>query len=197
MNLHEKVEQITKADVPNRHTMFQLNFFVLGKEPTHQAKLKRCVDELRSRQSTLESMKMEMDDLRDKNLLLEASKPQEEIAARMVERKVYANNKMIAELASKVRNTEEEMLFFVDAFERLNEVEAMKSWDDVDVQTQYWSAKLTEEVNHRLMMRLPIDVEIIKTALSLPDSLAKRQIQALLQTKVKMIHTNNGENRED
>src|SRR5579859_509453 len=133
-------EIITSAD-PNRHTFFQLNFFVLGKEPTHQAKLKKCVDELRLRKKEMDSITMEIEDLKDKNEILNIDinklpSHYSEVQARMINRRIEANNKSMDDYISRARVIEEESIFFVQAFKKLSEIEPMKQWDDTAVQTE-------------------------------------------------------------
>lgn len=194
--LQDQVAEIVKADVPSRHTFFQLNFFVLGKEPTHQARLKRCVDELRSRKHSMDGLLAEIEDLKDRNQLIYwemghmkfVDDEERDIRCRMAERKIGANNRAIDELGQKIKSNEEEMIFFVEAFNRLSEIEPLKQWDDAEVQTQYWNAKLSEEVNHRLLMQMPIDMEIIKTVLALPaEASVKKQVLAILHRQTEKI----------
>jgi hypothetical protein len=176
----DKVSDII-CDTPNRHTFFQLKFFVIGKEPTHQAKLHRCVEELKARKQQVESIYMEIAELKDKNELMSIENVSNDIQKRMIDRRIQHNIKTIDDLENKVKNIEEEMTFFVESFYDLSKIEKMKNWEDLEVQTQYWNAKLSEEISYRMLMQLPIDMEIIKTVLALPDAPIKNQIRALLQ----------------
>lgn len=196
MTFEEQVSKITNMDVPNRATMFQLNFFILGKEPTHQAKLRRCVDELTAKKRQLDAMLLEVEDTKDRNELLQMESElipaslvkEREVRIRMAERKIAANNKAIADLHDRVKNLQEEMLFFVQAFERLQQIEPMKPWDDIAVQSEYWNAKLAEDINYRLLMQLPIDIEVVKTVLALPvESPVKKQLLALLKNQTERL----------
>lgn len=190
--LHNQVRKIISSDLPERHTFFQLNFFILGKEPTHQAKLKRCIEELKCRKKTIDSMGLEIDELQDRNELLywemnnaKFEDDQERtIKCRMADRKILSNNNQIDELKSKVKNCEEEMVFFSEAFVKLSEIEAFKQWDDFEVQVEYWDAKLMDEIKQRMMMRMPIDLEIAKTAMALPQECqVRKQIELLFKNK--------------
>lgn len=190
----KQVDDIINKDIPDRHTYFQLNFFVLGKEPTHQAKLKRCVEELRSRKRSIEAIDLEIADLQDQNELTRLrvkNQPNTEsgkIEKRILERKVGAVVKSVLDLQVRKNNITEEMIFFVEAFEKLSQVEPLKQWDDIEVQGEYWNAKITEEVNHRILMQLPINADIIKTALSLPFDLpVKKNIEKLLSKQTDKI----------
>jgi predicted nuclease with TOPRIM domain len=193
-DLMKDVGDILKLKEPERHSFFQLNFFIIGKEPTHQAKLRKCVDELKLKRDELNSIKLQVEDLEDKNELMyiEMSKfttqdRETELRIQMVERRVQQNNNTIDTLSSRARSVEEEVLFLVQAFRQLNDKEPMKDWDDIEVQKEYWNAKLAEEISHRLLMQLPIDMELVKTALALPGGVAKDQIVSLLQKQSKKI----------
>ena len=137
-------------------------------------------------------MLLEVDDLKDRNELLHHEVNWKgigaEISQRMNDRKIVANNRAIDDIAKRIKYLEEEMLFFAEAFERLNEIEPLKPWDDVEVQTEYWNAKLSEDVNHRLLMQMPIDVEIVKHVLLLPgESPIKKQMLTLLKKQAERL----------
>lgn len=194
--LQTQVDAITSNNVPLRHTFFQLNFFVLGKEPTHQAKMRKCVEELRARKGSVESCRMEIHDIQDRSALMEIefaksnfpTTEEADIRRRMLTRRLHQNERDIAKLEETIKNTEEEMVFFVEAFNRLNQIEAFKQWDDISVQAEYWNAKLTEEVNHRLVMQMPIDFEIVRTVLALPhETPVKKKVAALIQRNVDKV----------
>jgi hypothetical protein len=196
MEIYKKAAKIVESDVPNRHSFFQLNCFVLGKEPTHQAKLRRCVEELRSRKKDIDSCLLQIDDLQDRNDLIRCDmsywtfkEEEREIRCRIAERTILQNNNAIDELKSKMKGIEEEMLFFSQAFEKLSEVEPIKQWDDTEVQMEYWNAKLYEDIQHRLLMRLPIDVEIIRTVLAMPPTATVRKQMVSLLDKQKEVLT--------
>lgn len=192
--LMKDVGEILKNKETERHSFFQLNYFVIGKEPTHQAKLRKCVDELKLKRDELESINLQVEDLQDKNeiMYMEISKftgmdRETELKVRMVERRIKQNNNSIDMLVSRGKSVEEEMLFLTQAFRQLSEKESMKDWDDIEVQKEYWNAKLAEEISYRLLMHLPIDMELVKTALALPSGDAKDKIVALLQKQSKKI----------
>jgi hypothetical protein len=193
----EQVDKIINSDVPSRHSFFQLNFFIIGKEPTHQAKLRRCVDELRVRKRSLDAMNLELDELDDKKLLLDFEDRYEgaekEIRTRMVARKRATIDQAIEDVLDKIKNCEEEMLFLTEAFNKLSEISPIKSWDDLEVQTEYWNAKLSEEINHKLLMKMPIDIETVKLALAMPPNAPIRnQLISLLKVQGEKLLEGNG-----
>ena len=64
--LIEKVETIlNKVDLPDRHTFFQLEKFVIGKEPTAQAQLWQIVREMQARLETVDSYRKQLEDAED------------------------------------------------------------------------------------------------------------------------------------
>ena len=64
-DLYEIMEKILNTDIVNRHSYFQLKYFVVGKEPTHQSKLWRCLKELQARAESLEGIKIEIENGED------------------------------------------------------------------------------------------------------------------------------------
>ena len=72
---NEIYEQITNLlsdkEIVNRHSFFQLRYFLVGKEPTNQARMWRCIRELEVRQQTIEAINLEMEDINDKKELLQ------------------------------------------------------------------------------------------------------------------------------
>ena len=64
--LIEKVETIlNKVDLPDRHTFFQLEKFVIGKEPTAQSQLWQIVREMQARLETVDSYRKQLEDAED------------------------------------------------------------------------------------------------------------------------------------
>lgn len=185
----DEVNKIVKVKVPLRHTFFQLNHFVINKEPTHQAKLRKCVEELRAKKQELGAIDLEICETEDKNEIIkieidkiECSGKEKEIKLRMANRRIIQNNRTIDTLRERHYALKEEMLFFVKMFNKLSETEPLKDWDDPSVQGEFWNAKIAEEVGYKLLMQMPIDLETIKTALALPaESPVRKQISLLLQ----------------
>ena len=186
-NVNEKIDNLLKNDVVDRHSFFQLKYFVIGKEPTIQAKLWRCIKELKSRRESLNAINLEIEEVNDNKLLLdiqikdleelnemphqatESMKKQEEIRERQFQRKIRSYEDVLATLKNKLKDTEEEAAFFLKAYESLIQHEELKPWDDETAQLDYWNEKLSQELNMKLLLNRPLDVELIKTILSLQD----------------------------
>ena len=64
--LIEKVDTILKsAEMPDRHTFFQIEKFIVGKEPTAQGQLWQITRELQARQETADSYGKDLKDAED------------------------------------------------------------------------------------------------------------------------------------
>ena len=64
--LIEKVNLILeKANMPDRHTFFQIEKFIIGKETTVQAKLWAIIRELQARQETVTQFNNDLHDCED------------------------------------------------------------------------------------------------------------------------------------
>lgn len=189
-------EIVEKNPMAGRHSYFQLKYFVVGKEPTIQAKLWQCLREMKARKETLEAIGLERDDTRDRieltEIELEAmvapssqfgidlptdelSKRELAVKTRQVNRRLSSLKKALTELDARQRETEEEAAFFLQAFEELEKVEPVKSYDDLDAQREYWSQRFSNELNMKLMLEHRIDAELAKAVLSLPDNAGVKQ----------------------
>jgi hypothetical protein len=57
---------LKEGDVADRPSLFQMQCFVLQKEPTIQGKLHQCLLELKSRDASLESIELEIEEQQDR-----------------------------------------------------------------------------------------------------------------------------------
>lgn len=200
----DQVNEVLKQATPTRQSFFQLNFFVLGKEPTIQAKLRRCIDEMNMRRSSVEAMEMEIEELTDKaeidakaiKRLEEGSgdfgfdKSPDPINIRRSKRKLSATYKQIEKLKKDCLSTKEELNFFLQAFKKYEKVQPLKNWDDLEVQLEYWNAKLQHEVQAKTILQQPITVDVLTTILSLPDiAPIKKQIVELIDKQQKRLNS--------
>lgn len=197
--LQNKIKNLMKHEVVERHSYFQLKYFVIGKEPTTQAKLWRCIRELESRNKSLQAIELEIEETNDDiellhikikdlihnnfkevdtDLIHDNSKKTEanQIVVRKKERKTKALVDKLSDLKNKKRYIEEEAVFFIQAFESLEKIEKIKSFDDLDAQTEYWDKKLKQELNLKMILRQPFDIELTKTILALDDKISVKQM---------------------
>lgn len=208
-NLIAEIDKILEQREPiDRHTFFQFRHFLLENEPTIQAKMQCCLRELKSRRTSLDNINLEVEDLKDRNVLLEIDidktltennvdkfgidlggkeleifKLEKDIELKQMSRKKFANDKQIKELQKKFNAIAEECQFFIEAFKQLNQTEELKPWDDLEVQKEYWNEKLGRDFRIMLLLRKPLDLELIKAVLNLhDDSSTKKQVLQLLES---------------
>lgn len=210
-----EIESLLKNACPKRMSFFQLKHFIVDIEPTNQAKLQVCLRELRTRCDSLKNIQKEHEEISDKNELAsielqrlayhcdeedtfgikvssdeEAILQQKEraIVTRQLNRKIDDNKKKIEELKETAKNINEEAQFFIQAFNQLVAIEPLKVWDDLDVQKQYWDSKIGNMLKLRLILGLPLDEELIKSALALPtESETRKKTENLLAATQQQI----------
>ena len=187
---NQKIENIIKNEIVDRHSYFQLKNFLVGKEPTLQSKLWRCVREIKIRKDSIDSINLETEDVQDDIELIEIEKKQTksencdkvaEIKARKLNRRKISLNKRLFDLNQKLKNITEECDFLANCFFELEKIEKIKNYDDPKEQEKYWNAKLTEELNTKLIFGLPPDSELIKTIYALDsNSIVKNNLISLI-----------------
>jgi citrate synthase len=186
---------ISKNKIPNRHTFYQLKHFVLGKEVTTQAKLQKCLRELDARRSALRSMIIGIEESKDdlrmlelKTMELEKKKTKNElhreyklIQARKLLRKRDALAENIREMEKKLNETEEEMSFFLAAFQQLEQVEPLKRHDDPESNAEFWNENFAQELQLRMLLQKPLDLELVKCILAMhKDSPIRKEMIGIL-----------------
>ena len=180
------MSEVLKSDIVQRHSYFQMKYFILGKEPTVQAKLWQCLREIKSRYETIQSIILEIDDQRDNLELLlinkareqksanskdELEKKEKEIKVRKIGRQIKATKESIDNLNQRKIWAEEEASFFVHSFKEFEKLEKLKPFDDIESQKEYWQEKISQEINIKMLLQNPLDIELIKTVIALPDDM--------------------------
>ncbi len=207
--LREKIETILeKIEIPERHSYFQIEKFIIGKEVTIQGQLWQIIRELKARKETVDSyieqlenaadelelldIKIEKHQIKRKELILEKKEDVDqvlnlnireiEINIKKLERQKSNLNNSIENVKKKIKFTLEESRFFVSAFEELEKLEKVKSLDDREAQVEFWNEKLLEEFNLRVLLRSSLDPEFIKTIMALNDEApVKKHVTSMLQ----------------
>lgn len=203
----EKLDDILALEVAQRHSYFQLKYFLIGKEPTNQAKMWQCLRELKARKDSLDNLILEQEDTKDQLELLKIEEKRFEInpkkrhgeddldqkANEIYKRKNQRNQKSLQfkleQLEKKKMYTEQEMLFFLETFKNIQNIEPLKNFDDLESQKAYWSAKLSNKVNLKMLTSNQIDTELIDTIMALPDDipLKKQTINTLTAKRDQMV----------
>jgi hypothetical protein len=194
IDFSEDMQKICNLPLKERHSYFQLQYFLIGKEPTIQARLWRCVRELKARKDTLLSMQMEIEEINDDLEIIDISLQENNlkksenqifvIQERKLERQKKAKQIRVIEIKEKQKVVEEECVFLVKAFKKLEEAERLKPYDDMESQKEYWNEKLAQEFNLRRQLGLPPDLELMKTILSLnSDAIVKQDLLNLINNE--------------
>lgn len=192
----EVIQKINNIlDIADRHSFFQLQYFVIGKEQTLQGMMWQCVRELKSRKVTLENIDDQINEINDDIELIQINieelnnKEENKNKINIIKRKKIRQKdrllKNLNELHKRKIYVTEEADFFLKSLEKLQEKEELKPLDDIQSQFEYWNAKLQQELNLRSLLSLPADMELTKTILSLPNesSVKKGLINLLNQIK--------------
>lgn len=203
-NLLVEMDEVLKFEIAQRHSYFQLKYFLIGKEPTIQAKMWQCLREMKSRRDSITAIELEIEETKDKIELLDISiekeslyeisgkNPKEsvllqremDINLRQLERKKKAGEKSLSELFERKKWIEEESRFFLETFKNLYKIEPLKHFDDVDAQKEYWSEKLSQKLNLKMLTHNQLDTELIETIIALPDEIPlKKQALGTLQLR--------------
>jgi hypothetical protein len=180
-----------------------MKYFLIGKEPTIQARLRLCLNELSSRRDTLEHLVLAIDEQNDEIRLKEIeieqilaelpedelNKECQEIKVRKLTRKKRKAELNLDELHKTLRETEEEARFFLEAFLALEKAEPLKPFDDFETNQQIWDEKYRQELHLRLVMQKPLDMQLMKSILALDKESPIRQelSEMLIQAEQKAI----------
>jgi hypothetical protein len=190
-NILKQMNEILTYEMAERHSYFQMKYFIVNKEPTTQSKMWQCLREIKSRYESLQALDLEIDESKDNLELIDINinkmiaiydkkvsmgKPSDslkisEIKLRKAKRQRVMADKNIETLVKKKKNLEEEANFFVLSFRNLEVVEPLKDYDDLESQKQYWGEKLLQKINLKMLLQSQVDTELIETVLALPDDI--------------------------
>lgn len=186
----EKIDKLLKKAPEGRASYYQLQCFVLGKEPTMQSQMWQCLTELQSRRETIDNITFEIDNLKDQmelNVIEQErcvceDKRERKIKLRILKRNRESTQNNINKLEKKLNYVIQEARFFVKAFEVLEEKEPLKDFDDLEAQKELWEAKISEEINLRILLNQGLNTDLIKTALALhPDSNVRSEVLKMIE----------------
>ena len=192
----ERINKILENELSERHSYFQLKYFIIGKEPTLQGKMWQCIRELRSRKDSLDSIEMENHELNDKKELIDIkieknslsiknlvnptteeglAKRECNIISRQLKRERQRTEDALVDLNKKQNYILEEANFFLETFKSIEEIETLKDFDDLPSQQHYWDEKLSNELNLKLLLQRAPDVELVKTIMALNNNSPTKQ----------------------
>lgn len=197
MSIKDQVaDLIRQSRVSGRHTFYQLKHFVLGKEITTQAKMWKCIRELEARLGSFKSMENAIleaeDDIRTLEIrveILEKKKTKsvlhseyKQIRRRKLERRIATLKDSVEEMRRRLSETSEEMNFFFGAYSQMEAIEPLRSHDDPEANATYWDQNFAQELQLRLMLQRPLDLELVKCILALHEgSPTRRDMVGMLE----------------
>jgi hypothetical protein len=187
---------VEASRICSRHTFYQLKHFVLGKELTTQAKMQKCLREVDARRGSMKSMILGIEEAEDesrvielKMALLEKKKEKNELHKeyKAIQRRKLARKKAmlldtIADMKQKLLETEEETSFFLSAFRQLEKIEPLRRHDDPEANAQYWNENFAQELQLRLLLQKPLDLELVKCILAMDaESSTRKEMIGILE----------------
>lgn len=195
-------EIVESIEIPERHSFFQIEKFMIGSQPTGQSQLWQITKEIKSRMESVEEFMRQIEDAEDtveeldiKIQLKELEQPYavdqraeeldkrlHQIEVRKLTRLRNSTSKSIEKIRTKVKYILEEVSCLVAGFDKLTaRIGPMKSWDDPHSQREMWNEKFLEEFNLRVILKRPLDTEFVKSVLALDDDApVKKHIVSLI-----------------
>lgn len=200
--MKNEIKKILENEIPQRHSYFQLKYFVIGNQPTNQSKMWQCLRELKNRYDSLEALDLEVEETKDKIELLDISieklkldKKNEnsygilfekecDVKLRQLERQKIAATSNLQQLDEKKKWLEQECHFFIETYKNIEKIEPLKNFDDLDSQLRYWEERLSQKLNLKMLTNNQLDTELVETIVSLPDDMSiKKQIMTTLNIR--------------
>lgn len=182
---------VSRPELPNRPSYFQIKNFIIAKEPTTQSQLWSAIREMRSRYETIQALDLQIATCEDNLELVdvqldlcklrlkhyeakatEKSKllsRQQKIKLRKLEREKGAGQGSLTDLKERRTNAIDESAFILQIYKHLEQLEELKPFDDEQVQREYWNERLSEQFHTCVLLSRPFPEELIKTILVLPD----------------------------
>lgn len=211
ISMKEEISNVLVNQVTERHSYFQLRYFLIGKEPTNQSKMWQCLRELKIRKESIDSIELEYEDQKDKlelldieeklmilredndktksnNELNELKEKEIKIKIRKIKRQKSLVISTMAGLLNKKKYIEEESHFFLEMFKTIQKTEPLSPFDDVEAQKQYWSERLSQKLNLRMLSGGQLDSDLVETIMALPDDMTlKKQVLNNLNVRMNQI----------
>ena len=91
----------------------------------------------------------------------------------------------------------EEIVFLVCAYDAIvAKIGDMKPMDDEEAQREMWNEKLIEELNLRVILQRPVDAELVRTIMCLPEEIqVKKTLTQLLEARQQQMLSRGAENK--
>lgn len=147
---------ILKNAPEDRKSYYELQYLIIETEPTHQGKLWKCLKELQKRADLIERLTYKVSYTNSKN-------PKKN------------------QIKRKIKFIEQEMKFLTNFYNALSKIEEIKDFDDFHSQQSYWDTKFAQELNQKILFRIPLDIKLIHNIMALPEnSMAKQSLLGII-----------------
>jgi hypothetical protein len=137
----------------------------------------------------LEILRIKADILEKKKTKRPLHRRYKEIRGRKLERSMSALEESIADMRKRLSEAEEEMRFFLGAYKQMESLEPLRPHDDPEANAHYWDQNFAQEMQLRMMLQRPLDIELVKSILALDDrsSTRKELVGMLEQIRIRAI----------
>lgn len=176
--LNKIKEVLDREIVVNRHSDFQIEKFIIGKEVTPNAQAWQCIRELKSRYESLINLDLEianvLDDMEIKKIEIEEEKEKNTrktpFIIRKLERSLNSLQTNYAKLLENKNNYEKECEKFLEIFNKISANFKIKNWGDDDAQAEYFENKFGNELNLDFLLGNPVNKELVRSIMQLDNS---------------------------
>ena len=204
--LNKIKEIIDKEIVVNRHSDFQIEKFIIGKELTPSAKAWQCVRELKTRYESLVNINFEIENQKDDIILKKIEKDKKikvvvideelSIEIRKIDRHISHMTGNLLKLETKKKNIELESAKFVEILEELLKSTPFVDYNNDDAQKEYFENKFANEINLNILLGHPINNELVRSTMCLGDnSKIKAQLVESLSNIQRKFLTNGSKDK--
>jgi hypothetical protein len=180
--MNPEIEKLASMAERNETSLFQITYFLIGQEPTDQAKLHKCITEMSGRVRSIKALNTELAEITDtvELLTLELAKlpsdtKESVIKKRMLNRKIQNHVDQAEKLEAKRSGWEKELEYLHQIYKAIAAYVPLKPWGSYDVQLEYWDAKFRHEIAIRDLSGLSIDIETVKAINALPENAPLRK----------------------
>jgi hypothetical protein len=205
--IKQKLYQLTdKYKLPSKHSDFQIENFIVGKEVDVNGKIWQCLREISARKDSLEAVELEiqqindnieLNDIKKQKLLLKTIKNNNIKQLNEKERQIklngYKRNEItfintLNKLVEKKEGILSETKKFVEIFENLIELNGYKDFDNDEAQINYWNNKFGYELDVNNLLGYNLNPDLVKSIMALPkNSKLKISLENTIKERQKIL----------
>ena len=201
-------EILEKHKILPKHTDFQIENFMIGKEFTLAGRVWQCVRELSTRQEALLNINLEIEETNDnlqlqeikyeklklksifnkKNDIQALNQKQKEIFLRKKERQIRVIKQKQVSLDERKKSIVAESSKILELFKKYNPENKIIDIEDKKTQLDYWNEKLDQELGLTSVLGHPLSMELVRSVLALPNEApVKMQMNLALENAGKKL----------